>query len=180
MKWERCKNLLCKSALLILCASILFECGCAARANKMVPAKLEVTNKHPYTVRVEGHVAGYNRKASLISDSAFTDALTESILKSGVFKGTVRGEGADCLLNVVILQCDQPSIGLDLNINVETSWHLSKQGQAEPVWSGTIATSYKAALGKAFFANERLQKATEGVVRTNIQQGIEKLSTLQF
>jgi hypothetical protein len=180
MKWEQCKNLLCKGALLILCGFVLFEYGCAANANKMVPAKFEVTNKHPYTVKVQGHVAGIDSRNSLISDAALTEALAESILKSGVFKGTVQGEGADCSLSVVVLQCDRPAVGLDFNIKIETAWTLAKQGQAEIVWSGTISNTYKASLTKAYLANERLQKATEGAVRDNIQKGIEHIASLKF
>ena len=180
MKWEKCRNLLCKCALLILCGFVLFATGCTARAQKMVPAGFDLTNKHPYTVSVLGHVSGGDKKNLLISDSALTDALTESVLKSGLFKGVVKGEGADYSLSVVILQYDQPWIGIDFNINMETAWTLSKQGKGEPVWAGTVATSYKATLGKAFFAEERRQKATEGAVRANIQEGIKRLSSLKF
>ncbi len=182
MKWEQCRNFLCKSLLLTVFGLTLFAVGCAARAQKMIPARFDVTNKHPYTVKVQGRVGKeiYPKESSLISSSALTQALTESILKSGVFKGVVRGEGANFLLNVAVLSYDQPWLGVDFNINIETNWELFKSGQASPVWAGTIVTSYKATLCKAFFAAERLQKANEGAVRANIQEGIKRLSALQF
>jgi hypothetical protein len=178
MKQGQWKNLLYEIALLTFCVFVLFATGCAARADKMVPESFNVTNKHPFTVRVEGSVE--DKRTSQIPSAAFTEALTESILKSGVFKGIVRGEGADYLLEVAILRYDQPWIGLDFNINVETSWELSNSVQAEPVWSDTITTSYKTTLWDAFFAAERLQRANEGAVRANIQEGIKRLSMLQF
>jgi hypothetical protein len=183
MKWEKCRNFLCESALLALCGLILFAAGCAVRPAKMIPAGFDISGKHPYTVKVQGRVGGketHLRQDSLISSSAFTEALTNSILKSGLFKGVVRGEGADYLLNVVILDYNQPWLGIDFDINVETKWELSKSGQAQPFWSDTISTSYKTTLWKAFFAAERLQKANEGAVRANIQEGIKRLSALQF
>ncbi len=182
MERNEYKNSSCKNVLLILYGLILFVCGCAARVNKMIPANFDISNKIPYTVRVEGAVGGKEtqlRQDSLISSSAFTQALTESILKAGVFKGVVRGEGADYLLNVVILDYNQPWLGIDFNINVETSWTLFKSGQANPIWSDTITTSYKTTLWKALFAAERLQKANEGAVRANIREGIKHLSNIQ-
>jgi hypothetical protein len=77
------------------------------------------------------------------------------------------------------LDYNQPWIGIDFNINVETKWELFKSGEANPIWSDTISTSYKTTLWKALFAAERLQKATEGAVRDNIQEGIKRLSMIQ-
>ena len=176
------KNFLRKNLLLVTFALTLFAAGCAVRPAKMIPDSFNISGKLPYTVRVQGIVGGketHLRRDSLISSSAFTQALTESILKSGVFKGVVRGEGADYLLDVVILDYNQPWIGLDFNINVETSWELFKSDNANQIWSDTISTSYKATLWNAFFAAERLQKANEGALRANIQQGIERLSGIQ-
>jgi len=178
MKWDKWKNLLYEIALLMFCGFVLFATGCAARADKMIPDSFSITNKHSYTVRVEGSVE--DKRTSQIPDAAFAEALTESILKSGVFKGVVRGEGADYLLEVAILRCDQPWIGFDFNISVEISWKLSKSGQAKPVWSDIITTSYKTTLWDAFFATERLQRANEGAVRANIQEGIKRLSMLRL
>jgi hypothetical protein len=177
MKWEKYKNFLCKNLLLAAFGLTLFATGCAVRPAKMIPASFDISGKHPYTVRVQGTVEG--KKTSQISNSAFTQALTESILKSGVFKGVVKGEGADYLLNVVILDYNQPWLGIDFNISVETSWKLFKSGDVNPIWSDTITTSYKATLWNAFFAAERLQRATEGALRTNIQEGIKRLSMLR-
>ena len=182
MEWNECRNLLCKSLLLAVFGLTLFAAGCAVRPAKMVPDSFNISGKLPYTVRVHGVVGGKEThlpRDSLISSSAFTQALTESILKSGMFKGVVRGEGADYLLNVVILDYNQPWIGIDFNINVETSWKLFKSGEANPIWSDTISTSYKTTLWKALFAAERLQKANEGAVRANIQEGIKRLSMIR-
>ncbi len=183
MKWKEYKNLLCKIALLILCCFVLFAAGCAARAQKMVPANFDVTNKHSNTVGIQTRVGGPGtnlRTDSLIPNSAFAEALTDSILKSGIFKGVVKGQGADYLLSVVILDYNQPRIGLDFDINVQAKWELSKSGQPNPVWSDTIATSYKSKFFKAFFAAERLQRANEGAVLANIEEGIKRLSALKL
>jgi hypothetical protein len=179
MKRKTYRNILYKNLLLvILLGFTLFASGCAAQADKMIPDSFNVTNKHPFMVRAEGSVE--DKRTSQIPDAAFTEALTESILKSGLFKGVVSGEGADYLLEVTILRYDQPWIGLDFNVNMETSWKLFKSGRAEPVWSDTITTAYKTTLWDAFFAVERLQRANEGAVRANIQEGIKRLSMLRL
>jgi hypothetical protein len=96
MKWKVYRNFLCKNLLLATFALTLFAAGCAVRPAKMIPDSFDISSKLPYTVRVEGIVGGketHPQETSQISNPAFTQALTESILKSGLFKGVVKGEG---------------------------------------------------------------------------------------
>jgi len=164
------------------CTYLLFLSGCAARASRMIPSSYDLMSKHPYTVRVEtvGGRETHPLWNSQISDSAFTEALSNALVQSGVFAAVVKGEGTDYFLDVTVLYYDQPVIGLDFDINIKTMWELSKAHEFKRIWTDTISTTYRAKLGDALFASERLQKANEGAVRVNIQEGIKRLSRLQL
>ena len=63
---------------------------------------------------------------------------------------------------------------------MKTKWELADAKTLVPVWSETFETTYRAKLSDAFIAAERLQKANEGSVRTNIKEGIKRLSILSL
>ncbi|MCK5226065.1 MAG: hypothetical protein KAQ89_05055 [Planctomycetes bacterium] len=164
---------------------ILLQGGCAARAYKMVPLDLEVANKHPYSVRVNDPVGGRETSifwSSQISNSAFAEAITESLVKSGVFKTVIKGEGADYILDVTILHCDQPvpMISLDVDVKMETQWMLTDAKTFRPVWTDTFETTYREKLTDTFLPQERIQRANEGSAKTNIAEGIRRLSMLKL
>ncbi|MFZ0034048.1 MAG: LPS assembly lipoprotein LptE [Sedimentisphaerales bacterium] len=157
--------------------------GCAARSAMMVPARFEVAKKIPGSVRVEEAVGGRETNplwTSQISSTAFTEALTDSIARAGLFDSVLKQGNADYILNVTILRYDQPWIGLDLDIKMKTKWELTDAKKLTPVWSDTFETTYRAKVSDALVAAERLQKANEGAVRTNIAEGIKRLSQATF
>ena len=157
--------------------------GCAARSAMMVPSSFEVTRKIPGSVRIEEAVGGRETNplwTSQISSTAFTEALTNSIARAGLFDSVLKQGNADYILNVVILSYDQPWVGLDLDIKMKTKWELTDARKLTPVWSDTFETTYRAKVSDAFIAAERLQKANEGAVRTNIAEGLKRLSRATF
>ena len=157
--------------------------GCAANSARMVPASFEVAKKIPGSVRVEETVGGRETNplwTSQISSTAFTEALTNSIAKAGLFDSVLKQGNTDYILNVTILSYDQPWVGLDFDIKMKTKWELTDAKKFTPVWSDTFETTYRAKVSDALVAAERLQKANEGAVRTNIAEGIKRLSQATF
>jgi hypothetical protein len=59
---------------------------------------------------------------------------------------------------------------------MKTKWELTDSKKLAPIWSETFETTYRAKVSDALIAAERLQKANEGAVRTNIAEGIKRLS----
>ena len=168
---------------LLLVGFLLPVIGCAARAERMVPASFEVAKKIPGTVRVEDAVGGKETNplwTSQISSSAYTEALINSIAKAGLFDSVMKQGNADYILNVTILGYDQPWIGLDFDIKMKTKWELTDAKKLTPVWSDTFETTFRAKVSDALVAAERLQKANEGAVRTNIAEGVKRLSQATF
>jgi hypothetical protein len=167
--------------LCILLASL--SGGCAARSAMMIPSSFEVTKKIPGSVKVDEVVGGRETNplwTSQISSIAFTEAIVNSLGRAGLFDSVVNGGNADYILGVTILYYDQPWIGLDLDIKMKTKWELTDAKKHTPVWSDTFETTYRAKVSDAFVAAERLQKANEGAVRTNIAEGIRRLSQIKL
>jgi hypothetical protein len=157
--------------------------GCAARSAMMVPASFEVAKKIPGSVRVEEAVGGRETNplwSSQISSTAFSEALTNSLTKSGLFDTVLKQGDTTYILNVTILGYDQPWIGANFDIKMNTKWELTDAKKLVPVWSETFETTYKAKFSDALIGAERLQKANEGAVRTNIAEGIKRLSKATF
>lgn len=172
------------SVMILACLSgVLVTSGCAAQASRMVPADFEVVKKHPFSVSVGESVGGRETNplwSSQISDSAFTEALNNALVESGVFQAVVKGEDADYHLDVTILFYDQPWVGMDFDVRMKTKWELTDLKTLAAVWSDTFETTYRAKLSDALVAAERLQKANEGAVRANIREGIRRLSILSL
>jgi hypothetical protein len=149
----------------------------------MVPKEFEVINMHPYTVSVNESTGGIDAKPlwdTQISNTAYTEALSRALAKSGVFQTVTKGDGADYIFDVTILSYDQPWHGANINVRMETKWELTNAKTHEPVWSNTFATAYRADWLSSLFDDERKEKAHEGAARTNIKEGIRRLSLLNL
>ena len=162
-----------------------FAGGCAARSKMMVPAGFEVGKRVPGSVRVDEVVGSHETNSfplwmSQISSTAFTEALVDSVAKSGLFDAVVKTDDADYILDVTILYYDQPLVGLDLDIKMKTRWELTDTKKLIPVWSDTFETTFKARVSDALLPAERSQKAYEGAVRATIAEGIKRLSEARF
>jgi len=170
---------------------ILFATGCAAKPACMVPKAEEYTvlNHHAYTVSVNESKGGIDPKPlwhSEISNAAFTEALSKALAESSVFQDVIQGGGvdnlggADYIIDVVILEYDRPSQGANITINMKTKWKLSDARTHAPVWSNTFKTAHRTPWGKSIFDGERIELAHEAAVRTNIKEGIRRLSLLSL
>ncbi len=183
MKRMLLKKIIMSVLVLASLSVFLLISGCAANASRMVPTDFEVVNKHHHTVSINESIGGRETNplwTSQVSNSAFTEALSNALAKSGVFQAVIKGDGADYLLDVTILDYDQPWIGIDIDIRMKTKWELADAKTLVPVWSDTFETTYRAKLSDVLIAAERLQKANEGSVRTNIKEGIRQLSLLSL
>lgn len=173
--------------LLGLCVLLLIN-GCAAKASRMVPTDFEVVNQHLSTVTLSDSVGGKETNplwTSQISNTAFTEALSNSLVKSGLFQGVIKqgiinSSKADYILDVTILKYNQPWVGINFDISINTKWELTDTETLVPVWSETFESTYKAKLSEALIAAQRLQRGNEGAVRKNIREGIRRLSLLKL
>ncbi len=169
--------------LISLCLLLSSGCNIAANSDRMVPEEFEIVKKHPFTVSVNESTGGRETNplwTSEISNSAFTRALNNALIKSGVFQSVIKGNNANYSLNVQIINYSHPLMGIDFDVNIKTKWDLMETKTFEIIWSDIIKTTYRAKFTDTLLAAERLQKANEGSVRVNIKEGIKRLSLLNL
>jgi hypothetical protein len=165
---------------------IFIVSGCVAvpRSEMMIPASFELNHKHTKSVLITESIGGKEQHIIMptqnISNKAFTDALVRSLKKSQVFKTIITTGQADYTLDVTILAYSQPWLGVDFDITIKTRWELTDNATHKPAWSDTFETTYKSKMSDALFAGDRLLKANEGAARTNIAEGIKRLSALKM
>jgi len=182
--------------IIMLCAlvfaglsTVLIASGCAAKPARMVPKDFEVVNMHLRTVSLNESTGGIDPRplwTSDISNAAFTEALSRALAESGVFQTVIKGGGvdaeggADYILDVAILHYDRPWHGANITIGMETTWQLTDARTLTPVWINTFKTTHRTPWGKSVFDGERIEQAHEAAVRTNIKEGIRRLSLLNL
>jgi hypothetical protein len=139
----------------------------------MVPTAFQTEKNHPQTVRV--HVTGGQETVAVgrpqITNSAFTRALTESIIKSRTFSRVVEDQGqkADYLLTVTLFSMDKLVFGR--TVKMEAGWTLRRADAETVVWQESIISEH---------TDADIRLATEGAARNNIGQGLRRMSKLNL
>ena len=159
----------------------VFIAGCAARPEKMIPPDYISSAKLAGSVKITEVVGGHESTpfplwTSYASSIDFTKAIAYSLARAGIFDSVVRSGNSDYILDVTILSCDQPLLGLDISITMKTNWQLTDAKKLYPVWSKTFETTFKAKVTEALIPAEKSRLAYEGAVRANITEGIKLLS----
>ncbi len=170
-----------KIFLIAVFAAIISGCATGAVSTKMVPPDYSIQTKQPYGVAVQTSGGKETNPAwvSQISSESFKEALVESISKSGAFRAIVQADQADYMLDVDIVDLDQPVWGgIDMTVTMKAKWKLTSMKDKAVVFQENITKPYTAAFGEAFVAAERLRLANEGAARENIKEGLKKLSEL--
>lgn len=154
--------------------TVLVSCAVPAAFEAMIPNSFETARKHPQSVHVQ--VTGGQDSEAVgrphIPNSAFTQALVESIIKSQTFSRVVdeKSSGAEYLLTVTLFSIDKRLFGQ--TVELEAGWTLRRRGgSAVNVWQESIVSEYTG-------ANVKL--ATEGAARNNIAEGLMKISRINL
>jgi hypothetical protein len=158
--------------------------GCATPSNPqaMTVQKLALAKKHAASLSL--NVTGGNETnsagASKISNADFTTALKSSIESSGLFAKLLDAGSSDYHLEVMIARLDQPMMGFNMTVTLETNWTLSRKSDGAVVWQKAIPSTFTAKTSEASAGVTRLRLANEGAARTNIEQAIKEISALNL
>ena len=152
-------------------------CMSPARPDAMTPAPLGLAPRQVHTVniRTTGGQATIPGGLSKISNDAFTEAIAQGLLESGLLHAVIDVPG-DYQLGVDIIELRQPRWAFPMSVRLMTTWHLTPRGEQQPVWRDVITTNYTVGFGAEFLGYKRLGMATEGAARENITQAILRLS----
>jgi hypothetical protein len=158
--------------------------GCATPSNPqaMSVQKLDLAKKHAssLSLNVTGGSETSSAGASKISNADFTTALKTSISNSELFAKLLDAGSSDYHLEVMIARLDQPMMGFNMTVTLETNWTLSRKSDGKVVWQKAIPSTFTAKAGEAFAGVTRLRLANEGAARTNIEQAIKEISALDL
>jgi hypothetical protein len=153
--------------------ALFWGCATPATFEGMVPTSFQTAKNHPQTVRV--HVSGGQETVAVgrpqITNSAFTQALTESLTKSRMFSRVVEDQSqkTDYLLTVTLFSMDKLVFGR--TVSMEAGWTLRRADAGTVVWQESIISEH---------TDADIRLATEGAARNNIAQGLGKISKLNF
>jgi hypothetical protein len=172
-------------AIILLSATALLPllCGCAgsARPQRMVPEISRAAEIAPYhvSVKVSGGHETNPMWSSQISNDAFASALETTLDSCGMFKTRSQsrnGDGADYLIEVTLMSVDQPFVGLDMTVDMQSTWRLIRCDTNTTVWKQDVQGTYTAKFGEAVVGVARLRIANEGAARDSIKKGLAALS----
>ena len=160
-----------KPFLLLPILSALLITGCVSpnplTSQVMIPENINGNNKHDYSVSLDVY-GGYNPQCFdyCLTTEAFTEALSSSITKSGVFSNIVNPQETEYLLDIVIVK-------RYINTTLITQWELREVKTNNIVWAEVIKTYIPPGSQR-----KKPQLLNEEVARENIKTAIEKMMTL--
>ena len=169
----RCMQCSLKSVFWFAFVAVVGACSAPATFEGMVPTSFEPARSHARTVRV--NVTGGQETVAVgrpqITNSAFTQALTQSVTKSGTFSRVVEGqsERSDYLLTVTLFSMDKLVFGR--TVRMEAGWTIRRTDAGTVVWQESIISEH---------TDANIKLATEGAARKNIVQGLVKISKLNL
>ncbi len=162
----------------------IYLTGCASASNPGSMAiqgyVVPVAIGDSVTVSVEGGNETSSMGASQIANEDFAEAITLSILTSGVFNQVIKGDASEYMLNVFIVSLDQPVFGGSFTVRMESAWRLLERQSGLAVWERVINSEHTATMGDALVAATRLRLANEGAAQNGIRQAIIALSEMNF
>ena len=168
--------------LLILLGLVCSGCPASIKSEAMIP--LAPISVHKSTSDVGIAVLGATDisapKPVRISDEDFAQSLRESFEKSGLFRKSVTGAQAAYQLQAVFVQLDYALPGLEVQASMEVNYTLASTAQKKVLWERGVFTTHAVGYGESLIPMTRLQLATEGAARRNIEQAIQEISKLQL
>jgi hypothetical protein len=167
---------------LVSLALLITGCATASKPEAMVVGKIELAKKHAATLslKVTGGSETSSAGSSKISNADFTTALTNSITSSELFSKLLDAASSDYHLDVMIARLDQPMMGFNMTVTLETNWKLTRKSDGSVVWQRAIPSTFKATMDDAFAGVTRLRLANEGAARTNIEAALKEMAALDL
>lgn len=170
------------SALLILLALVCTGCPATLKPETMAAQVSVPVHKSVSDIFVAGFGATdiSAKKPILITDDDFDQALASSIESSGLFRKVVRDVSGKYQLQATFVQLDEQVFGIDMTASMEVNYMLASTTPKKLVWEKNISSTHTAGMSDSVISITRLQLATEGAVRKNIEHAIQEISKLQL
>ncbi|MDH5640866.1 MAG: hypothetical protein OEY28_06195 [Nitrospira sp.] len=115
-----------------------------------------------------------------LTDEGFAQALAVSLERSGLFRQVVRDATSQYQLHATVQSVDEDIFGIDMTASIDVQYVLARMSPKGLVWEKRIRTSHTAGMSDSVISITRLQMATEGAVRKNIELAIQEISELNL
>jgi hypothetical protein len=172
-----------------LCHALLFvgslgmgACAPPVRSDRMTPPPSAETafpaNFHLRNAIEVRDVGGGEpvTEDSDIGDDQLRQAVQNALRRHGLLKSD--GTKARFWLNLSLVRLSHPGAGLDLTVNSQLRYTLTRADTGVVLFNDVVKASYTATLGDEFVAFLRLRLAKEGSIRANIEAFLERVKTL--
>lgn len=159
-------------------AVALVAAGCATvSTSALVPQTLTLERTVGGTVSIQASGSGKRAYVMrpLVSAEAIHDALTAAVEDAALFDEIVPGD-ADRNLLVTVERIDEPEIGLDQTCTVTLRWRLTTGDGSRTIWDERITTERTLDFLDEIDSEARGRLAIEGALRSNLREGLERLS----
>lgn len=170
--------------LIVTCVFVwnISACAMPATHEAMIPQLHEITKQNNASIEViiDGGRDTNPLWRTQISNDVYRLALIESISKSNLFSDTTKGSKSDYQLFVNLLSLEYDGSGLDIIVTLETGWNLKRASTDKIIWRGDIISRHTATFSDAFVGITRMRLAVEGAAKTNIKDGLLRVSKLDL
>lgn len=165
-------------AVAVSVIAVFAGCSTPCKTQAMIGQNLpQASATHdPVVITVDSTVPSRN----LLVAKNFSDALAESLRKTGLFKSVGDSGNPAYRLQTTIEDLAQPAQGFNMTVQLDVDWKLIRMSDSHVLWHEKVHSSYTASLGAAFAGWTRMRIATEGAARKNIEEGIAKLTSAGF
>lgn len=119
-------------------------------------------------------VGGGEDSDPLGGHNVMTGEVRRALLDSLRLAGLLADGPAPYALTVMSVKLDQPAFGFDITVTATVEYAVT-DAAGKVVWSEVITTSEAKAVSDAFVGITRLTLATEGAMRKNFAQLVQKL-----
>jgi len=113
---------------------------------------------------------------SSIGDAELRQAVQDALQQYGLLQ--TDGARARFRLNVSLVRLSHPGAGLDLTVNSQVRYTLTRADLGVVLFNEVVKASYTATMGDEFVAFLRARVAKEGSIRANIAAFLDRLRTL--
>jgi len=113
---------------------------------------------------------------SNVGDNELRQAVESALEKYGLFQSD--SPKARFRLTVVLVRLSHPGADLDLTVNSQVRYTLTRADTGVVLFNDVVKASYTATIGEEFVAFLRLRLAKEGSIRANIAAFLERLKSL--
>jgi len=182
--WWRALGIATGLATSVAIVSGLAGCAAPAGPQAMVVQSPAATapRQHPSSVSVTvlGGAETGALDSSNIGNADLQNAIEASIRESRLFREVLHGRGGLYELAVSVIQLNKPTFGTTFTVELEAGWSLTRGSDRTVLWRKVVKSSGTSTMGEAFVGVTRLRLAVEAAARSNIQQGLADIATLDL